>query len=587
MFQSLLISTKTVSRIPLPKLTQLAKSVLASTALSVGAMTTLVLSGCGSDSDNTTTTTNNQAQVSVYVTDSKANKPVGGVAVFYSQYSPSLTSENGYARLTKLPEVADVTVSLLKVDYARQTLVLPLDKNKTLNRLNVAMLLINKAKTQAGNVEISTASLPFYATGGSKVNITYNNLRRIDGNAPTRPVTVFLTDIDQNNLAVLPGKLVSKTTDTLLPLQVFASTHLQLNEKYATTDEDNADVYRQQSMISLANETSVPVEIVAYKNAPATATLYYFDTSSSSWQAGENLTLTTNSKGQSVYTGSTSHTGYLIVAKTADTRTVTGCVADTQGNRLANTQVNARLSHSFYRGYSDSEGNFSLTLPTNVAVNLQAFAEQYRSNTQTREAAVTTSSSTNCLQVNMTKSQSATAKLTWNGSPADLDINVFLPTDDVLWYNNLGSSTTTPFANITTLADGSEQLSYARLLIGTHRLFVYNASKTFNPGITESGAKLTLTTAAKTFTASPAAYAKQTEVTQSSSRLSDTRSVVWYAGDMVVDANCNISFNEPDNRVYRRWLTIDEFVTKNLLLTGKTMPSSSSDGRYCQLASSN
>ncbi|GAA3948545.1 carboxypeptidase-like regulatory domain-containing protein [Allohahella marinimesophila] len=158
--------------------------------------------------------------------------------------------------------------------------------------------------------------------------------------------------------------------------------------------------------------------------APASVPLFFFDTSLGYWVDRGVAQLT--QLGESwAYQGAIDRTGIWNADIQFDAVTLTGCVADAEGQRLPNVRLMAdgRTYIGRSRTLTDANGQFSVPVRPDSQL-LVAAVLQAQSETVITDIGATDVNIADCLVLSPS---AATARLTWGENPRDLDTYFFGP----------------------------------------------------------------------------------------------------------------------------------------------------------------
>lgn len=536
----------------------------------------VLLAGCGGSNDSSKKTTTNTGQVSVSVTPKNAN----AVLMYNNLANSNRANTAGYARLANLPESDRLVLNVGAYGYALQTMV-----EKLAAAQNRSLVAVNLLKLNAADKAYdSTKAGSFTTAKKATVTVAANTLQRADGGSLDKTVTVSVTDVDVSDETLLPKSFTSKSTSAngstvYTPLEMLAAVHVQMQENEAnviTTAYALAKAAGLHDFVELKSGSTYSVSIPVAGQTASSADLYAFNISTAVWEKAGTLRL---NAAKTAYEGKTSKTGYLAVAKPiSNTATLTGCVADAAASNTKLAGVEVILTGENYSGYSkaitDKNGKFTLTAKAGSNVNLLVKSGQYKATAiQLNNASTQTLNGGNCYSLDIgTSDIKAAGKLTWQGNK-DYDINVILPNKSAMFYNArryVDANTVT--TEITENKDAvSENITYKKLMVGKHYLFVNNFYNNYSTPMSKSGTRFVFH--GQTFTP-PAG-----EVSTSTSQLIDTRTPVWLAAVMTVDENCKVTVTAPSSSEYKVWLRDYEFARGEIMKNGETLTAST--GKFC------
>jgi hypothetical protein len=256
--------------------------------------------------------------------------------------------------------------------------------------------------------------------------------------------------------------------------------------------------------VSLANCGAIAMRIPVSSRAStlqAQLPLYYLDSTTGRWIQEGSATLGGTAPAQ-YYQASVSRAGTWSVHLPYDTVNVTGCVADVLGARVAGSSVLA--DGIDYTGSTsvttDAAGNFSLPMKRSGKAALTARSGGKTSNSISAGPSAVDITTPACL-VLTDQANNVTVKLTWGEAPADVDGHLVTPSGDHIFFNNKGSLTSSPWANLDVDDIGSfgpEIITLRRLQVGvyTYSINNYTASQAaggvVTPGLTASPTRVEL-----------------------------------------------------------------------------------------------
>lgn len=275
---------------------------------------------------------------------------------------------------------------------------------------------------------------------------------------------------------------------------------------------------------------------------PATATAYYFDPTLARWVAGPTATRasTTLPSGAnaSYYSFEADRFAlWMVGQELTGSVVVNGCVEDETGARVANVSVTAEGQNYTGLGYglTNGSGNFSVPVRSTGSMIVSGRLGARLSNvlaTATNGSSVTLPE---CLT--LPSATAATVRLTWGEAPRDLDSYLHVPNEPVIYYGNRGTLLNAPYANLDVddvTGFGPEVTTIRRPRVGIYRFFVNNYSRTFNPGMTESPARVELNYAGRTVVFTPPG--------------NEGTSLNWHVFDLRIGQNCEMTLYR-----YSRW----------------------------------
>ena len=343
------------------------------------------------------------------------------------------SNAKGEYNLTNIYSDERVVVKIEKDGYAVTSKIAEVIENETTNNFNVSLLPIGITQEfdQSTDTNIQVPS------STAQVSISSNSLVLANGSLPEGSVTAHLTPIDPSlDINLMPGDMFTGSSSALAPI-----------ESYGAIIANFADA--QNNKLNLANGATSTIRIpISSKGAtiPDSIPLYYFDEEKGIWV--EEGTATRNGD---YYEGTVTHFSTWNADYLFDNITVTGCVEDTDGNKISRARI--QLDGVDYNGqtytHTNSNGEFSITAKSNAISVLVAKKSGKVSNTvKIGEQGETVTSYTmpNCLLFNNQSSGSGlSTRLTWGENPRDLDTHVIGPNGYHIYYANLGSLTSSSY----------------------------------------------------------------------------------------------------------------------------------------------
>jgi hypothetical protein len=439
-------------------------------------------------------------------------QPVAGATVAIDTGGMT-TSADGSTSLSGLTQVDRLPVTISAPGYA------PLTRFTAVTGAAVTTVPAQLSPV-AATVSVDAAAGGTAAVAGTTAQVTFpaGALVTSGGAAPTQPVLVQLTPIAT---ALDPNLL---TGDYRTSLSSWIETYGGLS--VVLTDAAGASY-------TLATGQPATVRIPASTRAsslPPTLTLYRFDPTIGFWVADGTATLNGTAP-NAYYQGTVTRDGTWTVGSTIDTVQVTGCVSNLNGSRVARARV--EVDGVTYSGTSwgltNSSGIFTVPMRRNATAAVVARTGTRLSNA--RGATATTSNvslGSDCL---VFAEGTISIKLTWGLAPADVDSHLLTPQGTHISYQNKGSLTVAPYANLDiddVTSYGPEFITIRRVAQGTYRYFLDNFSNTFNPGMTGSPVKVEVTYNGNTQVFTPGA--------------GEGTFVNWHAFDIVVNNQCAVTF---------------------------------------------
>lgn len=453
----------------------------------------LSLTACfdGGGGGNSTGTTTQLAPASTGVITGQILNGTTGQVVAAASVSAggqtTTTAADGSYTLQNVTAGDRVVVSVSGAGFADQSKIVRLSGQSPSASLPVSLLPIGL--TQTFNPDTPQT---LTVTGSpASVGLTATSLVQADGSAPTGNVTVNLTIIDPTvDIELMPGDMLTDVGGVLSPIESFGAIIVTFVDD-SGNDLNLAQGSTANIRIPLADKTGAP---------PATIPLYFYDETNGVWVEEGSATLVADAAGD-YYEGSVSHFSTWNADFLYDQVRVSGCIEDSAGVRIAGAGVVSVGDD--YAGTSsaitDAAGNFSIIVKPNASVLV--FGLQAGVKTNTVKLATTTSDQTmsSCLVFSTGSNAGDTAvsiKLSWGGSPSDLDSYLVGPGGVKVYFADKGSLTAFPFSQLDvddTSSFGPEVITIFNFPeAGTYLYSVNNFSGTFVPGITDSPARIEL-----------------------------------------------------------------------------------------------
>lgn len=323
----------------------------------------LFLIGISACDDDKPTNVNEQTGVVSGFVVSVAKNPLSGVTVRIGTKSTT-TDADGYYVLSGIAVGSNVMVNFAKAEFASTQKVAEVQNGRT-THCSCTMF----------NVSITTfdasSSIILWDSGG-QIEIPANAFKTPTGAVFSGQVLAELKFFDPTlpgGLQAFPGNFSGIQTDNT---EVMFESYGFLTASFY--DLDNPEVELQ--LISGKTATIMaPIPLSLILNAPAEIPMWYYDTSTGKWMEQGEATRIGNS-----YQGSVSHFSYWNFdhpVEISDQATITGKVVmeNEASTPVAGAQVIATgINYSGYtRAFSDSNGDYSLTVKANSQIFMQAF----------------------------------------------------------------------------------------------------------------------------------------------------------------------------------------------------------------------
>ena len=491
----------------------------------------LTLSACGGDGDYTpppaqgtpppgqgTPPPQSTAKISGRVTNALDGQGIAQVTVTAGGAS-GVTGDDGSYSLTTVSPAASVLVSFSKgglVPQSRATAGVTTADASTV--VNVPMLPVGVSDT------FNAQAARDIAVPGSTamVRLSANSLRRPDGSAPTGMVTAQVTTIaPAGDVNVMPGNYLAATDAGAAPMESFGA----LDASF--TDADGTPV-------NLAAGSTATVRIAPSSRSgtlPSSVPLFFYNTTTGLWVQEGSAGLQGTAPNQ-YYEGTVTHFTTWNADQIYNTVRINGCVQDAAGARVAGALVTSEGKS--YTGtasaITNANGEFSVAAKSVSDAFVVATTSAELSNAPTINVGNQDQALDGCLT--LTRS-ALSIKLTWGGSPSDLDSHTLgANAGEHIYFSDKGSLATAPFVALDvddTDSFGPEVTTFAKLAKNrTYRFYVRNYSASFEPGQTGSPARVEVNNrGTQTIFAPPAGETNNTDF--------------WHVFDLRTDESCNAS----------------------------------------------
>jgi len=381
------------------------------------------------------------------------------------------TNDAGVAEIMIPPSVGRISVNADTEDFGENSTIINITSTDGAVSANVQLLPAN-------------ASQSFESADGA--NLAVDNVQVVDippaafvtadNTAYSGSVNAEITLIDpSSDPGIMPGDYttVDVNTGAVLPIESFGAVNITFKSS-AGQPLDLAEGQTATIRIPVAEGAS---------SRPLTIPLFYFNESLGRWIEEGEATLAT-SGGTSVYEGTVSHFTTWNADRVFESVSIQGCVVDTDGNAVANTEIRTRGSN--YIGTASAVANASGEFVVAAREASRVFLSAI-SGTQSRTIVVNTSTAdqaiTDCLIVDEAAS---TVTLSWGENPRDLDTHFSGPADatgDSLFHIYFSNKTvdlgdTTLYLDVDdTSSFGPEILTIPAFpFLGTYRYSVYRYS---------------------------------------------------------------------------------------------------------------
>jgi uncharacterized protein YfaP (DUF2135 family) len=454
------------------------------------------------------------------VINANSGAPLAGIRVSSGTASTTTTADGSY-NLTGLTPASSVILNFSGAAFAPQSrTTLDFSSVPPANDVTVDVPMVPIRFTETFD---PTAARTSTVPGSSaQVQLPANALRTATGGMPVGMVTVRITPIAPSvNPDTMPGNyMVALAGGGVGPFESFGA----MDVTY--TDSTGAALNLASGMLAMLQ---IPVSS-RIATPPATMPLFFFDEVAGIWREERTATLMGTSPNQ-YYQGQVPHFSYWNADQRYNTISITGCVQDSAGVRVANASVSTQGTN--YNGTastrSTAQGNFTVAARINSTLVLSAARARIPSN---QRMVTTTAANLNlpeCLVLGQI-GQSLSVRLSWGENPRDLDSHTLGPNqNNEIAYFSQGSLTAAPFVSLDvddTTGFGPEFTTFTRFARNRRYVyFVQNFSGTFSPGQTGSPAQVQVQNSGNTTFFNPPP-----------GETSATR--FWHVFNITTDANC-------------------------------------------------
>ena len=450
--------------------------------------------------------------------DSATGQAISGVTVALGS-AVTTTDNSGAFSFSNLTPASRATVRFSVDSHAQALRVIALRGGAT---TDVQARLVSLAAT--GNPSASTGGTVLVAGSAAQITLPANALQAADGSIATGLVRLRMTPVNAaTDTSVLSGDFSNLVSGLAAAIETFGATELQFSDSAGAALSLRSGVLATVRF-PLATRSASP---------PASAALYYLDTTSGRWIQDGNAVLAGVAPNR-YYEGAISRAGLWAVGAALDAVLVSGCVADSLGSRVANARVSSDgIDYtSATAAATDASGNFRIALRRNASATLVAEAGGPLSNTLRVGPFASDSSVASCLVLSQAGA-GVTMKLTWGEFPRDLDSHIVTPNGTHVYYAARGNLTAAPFAGLDVddvTSFGPEVITLTRLMVGTYKYYIYNFSGYGAGPIAAASARVELNIPGR----APELYTPP-----AAGELSSTRS--WLLFELDVDATCTVT----------------------------------------------
>jgi hypothetical protein len=373
---------------------------------------------------------------------------------------------------------------------------------------------------------------------------TTSSVTVANGGAVTDTATPASLSVPANALLAAGGGAAPATVDIRVTAVNVGSDSNLLSGDYS--DSGGAPV---QAFGAVTVTPSVPLEVVSGQTmtlqiplstrspvAPASAALYYLDTTTGRWVQDGSATLVSGTP--SYYTASvTRFAQWMVGSAISGAVPVTGCVIDDTGQPAANVRMGGDGVNysSIQSATTNGSGQFTVLAPPNSSLVLQGRRGAFLTNALAVSAGSSAVSISTCLTIPTTNA--ATMRLTWGASPSDIDSHLRVPGGYHVYYVTRGTLSAEPYANLDVddvTGFGPEVTTIRRPKVGIYRFYLHNFSQTFSPGMTGSPTRVELNYAGRTVIFSPPT--------------GEGTALYWHLFDLEISADCSMTLYR-----YNRW----------------------------------
>ncbi len=453
----------------------------------------LSIIGCGGGGGSSSTASSDRGTIVGDIKNFATGTPLAGVTVA-TDSQETITAADGTFTLHNVA-LSRVALTISKEGFAQTGKIVNLSRDVT--QANVDVNLLPVAYT--GTFDPSQG---YTATAGiAQVRLDADVLVDANGNKPTTAVKYEITPIDPASMTInaMPGDMTVRSGDPLA--------------SYGALTVVFKDSANKPLNLVPGEEATIRIPLSSRGGTPPdTIPLYYYDEVAGVWVEEGSATLSQNGE---YYEGIVGHFSTWNADYLYDSITISGCVQDANGNRVANAVV--QMEGFSYNGmtstHTDANGAFSILAMENATSLVVASTSNQVSNTAEVVAETSDVTLDECLIV---ADVPLTVRLTWGEKPYDLDTHVVGPNDYHIWFINLGSLVSDPFAQL----DVDDVTSYGPEVFtalkfpqeGTYHYAVYNFSGTHLPNISNSPTRVEVTLNGRTQVFTPPAGEKETDV---------------------------------------------------------------------------
>jgi hypothetical protein len=408
------------------------------------------------------------------VVDTRTGAQIEGASVRVGSANTTTNAEGNFT-LSGVPVGERALLEVGKAGYETNQRIVPVARDAE-SFASVVLLPVGASQT------LDPAAGGDVGIAGSPAQVSFP-AGAIDA---TGSVRVTITDV---NPSASPDNMPGDFTTAGSPIESFGALSVNLYK------EDGSATNLKSGQTATIR---IPLDTRS-DDVPAEIPLFFYDTAAGRWVEEGKATLGSDGR---YYEGTVTHFTYWNADQVYNTVTLTGCVQDASGNRIAGVRLQANGID--YTGTSTAtsgaDGNFSIPVRSNANLTIGGYIGLRPTSTQAVQTQEINLTLPTCLQLGTDSGTGFTVTLTWGQEPSDLDSWLLLPEggseeDDHISYDNDGSLTEPPYANLDvddTGSFGPEVITVLRPRVGTYRYFVNNYSQRPSPGISTSPARVEL-----------------------------------------------------------------------------------------------
>lgn len=405
------------------------------------------------------------------VVDTKTGAQIEGASVRVGSAATTTNAEGDFT-LAGVPVAERALLEVGKAGYETNQRIVPVARDAE-SFASVVLLPVGASKT------LDPAAGGDVGIDGSPALVSFP-AGAIDGSGSVR---VTITDV---NPSAAPDNMPGDFTTAGAPLESFGALSVNLYK------EDGSPTNLKSGQ---AATIRIPLDTRS-SSRPDTIPLFYYDTAAGRWVQEGEARLLTGPDG-SYYEGTVSHFTYWNADQVYNTVTLSGCVQNADGSRVAGVRLQS--TGIDYTGtstaVSDASGNFSIPVRAGSELTIGGYIGLQLTSTQAVETTNVDQTLPSCLQLGTADGNGFTVTLTWGQLPEDIDSHLLTPDGEHIYYSRKGSLVEAPFASLDvddTDSFGPEVVTVLRPRVGTYRYFVNNYDRDPAPGISTSPARVEL-----------------------------------------------------------------------------------------------